>query len=90
MDNSLDHSFCAEFRQEIAQKGLAGVIKELLETKSVNAPRKRAYLARECNKKKSFKTKIEEITQSLKNTAPNLRPALLALRQDILGKKTEN
>ena len=90
MNSLLDHSFCADFRQEIAQKGLSGVIKDLLETKSVNAPRKKAYLARECNKKKSFKTQVEEITKSLNKTLPNLRPALIALRQDILGKKTED
>ena len=82
-DLKLDHNFCVDFREEISRHGISGVITELLDSKSVNVPNKKKYLARECGKKGSFKAQLENAFSTLITSQPHKKAALKGLKDEI-------
>ena len=84
MEIRLDHSFSESFRKEIAGGGLKVVIAGLLESKSTKVPLKKLYLARECQKKKSFRTQVEQVFNALCAEQPKNRVAFKALKNELI------
>ena len=82
----LNHEFCAKFRKDLKAQGLKAIVIELLTSKSEKVPLKKQYLAREC-KKPAFAAKIEAAISEVKQNNSALRPALNALRTEIIGAK---
>ncbi len=82
-DLKLDHNFCVDFREEISRHGISGVITELLDSKSVNVPNKKKYLARECGKKGAFKAQLENAFSTLITSQPHKKAALKGLKDEI-------
>ena len=83
--SNLNHEFCAKFRRDLKEQGLARVIVELLTSTSEKVPLKKQYLAREC-KKPAFAAKINDAITSVGNANRSLRPALNSLRTEIGAK----
>ncbi len=84
----LDHSFCAKFRKEIEGSRLKAVIDSLIDSKSESLPKKKAFLARACQKQKSFMKKVEEHIRALCKERPNKAVAFLALRDELVSVKS--
>jgi hypothetical protein len=82
----LDHSFCVKFRKEIEGSRLKAVIDSLIDSKSETLPKKKAFLARACQRQKSFMKKVEEYISALCKERPNKAVALLALRDELRAK----
>ena len=79
----LDHAFCAKFREDIERYGLKQVVRDLVVSTSAKVPLRKQYLARECNKKNSFKNQFVAACVELKNDR-QIRPAVIALQQEIV------
>ena len=82
--NELNHEFCAKFRTDLKTRGLQYVIVELLTSNSDKVGLKKLYLIREC-KKSGFAAKVEDAMTSVGENNRSLRPALKALRSEIIG-----
>lgn len=82
-DLKLDHAFCVSFREELSRNGVAGVLTELLDSKSTNVPNKKKYLARECGKKGAFKAQLENAFSTLITSQPHKKAALKGLKEEI-------
>jgi len=82
-DLKLDHAFCVDFREELSHRGISGVITDLLDSKSANVPNKKMYLARECGKKGSFRTQLENAFSTLTTMQPHKKVALKNLKEEI-------
>lgn len=82
-DLRLDHAFCVDFREEISRHGIAGVLTELIDSKSANVPNKKMYLARECGKKGSFRTQLENAFSTLCSKQPHKKGVLKNLQEEI-------
>ena len=83
----LDHSFGAKFRKEIEGRRLKAVIDSLVDSKSPSLPKKKAFLARACQRQKSFMKKVEEYIKALCKERPSKAVALLALRDELVPTK---
>ena len=57
-------------------------------SKSESLPKKKAFLARACQKQKSFMKKVEEHIKALCKERPNKAVAFLALRDELVSVKS--
>lgn len=80
----LDHSFCVKFREDIERYGLKQVIRDLVVSTSEKVPLRKQYLARECEKKNSFKNQFVAACADLKADR-QLRPAIMAIQKEIIA-----
>ena len=83
----MNHEFCAKFRNELASKGIASILIELIASKSEKVPMKKQYLARECAKKKAFKAQVSAACRSLlpKLCTTQEKLLIIALHQELTG-----
>ncbi|MBR2137000.1 MAG: hypothetical protein IJ852_03450 [Alphaproteobacteria bacterium] len=82
----MDHQFCAKFRKELASKGIASIVTELIVSKSEKVPLKKQYLARECAKKKAFKAQVSNACkQVLPAVSAQDRIKIIELHRELTG-----
>ena len=81
---TLDHSFCTKFRKDIKAYGLKQTLRDLLSSTNKVA-QKKLYLAREAEKKSSFKAELVAACDSLISENRSLLPAVRAVQKEILA-----
>ena len=79
----LDHSFCAKYRKEIKAYGLEQAIRDLLSSNN-KVGLKKQYLAREAEKKNSFRAELIAACDSIISVDRKLSPAVRAIQNEII------
>ena len=82
-EEKLDHSFCAKYRKEIKAYGLKQAVCDLLSSTN-KVELKKKYLAREAEKKESFKAELIAACDSLISTDRKLSLAVRAIQAEII------
>ncbi|MBQ7633103.1 MAG: hypothetical protein IJS88_03210 [Alphaproteobacteria bacterium] len=80
----LDHAFCSKYRKEIKAYGLQQAIRDLL-TSTNKVELKKQYLAREVEKKESFKADFVAACDSIISADRKLMPAVRAIQKVIIA-----
>lgn len=80
----LDHTFCSKYRKELKAYGLQQAVRDLL-TSTNKVELKKQYLAREVEKKESFKADFIAACDSIISADRKLSPAVRAIQKDIIA-----
>lgn len=81
--NVLDHSFCSKYRKELKAYGLKQAVRDLLSSNN-KVELKKQYLAREVEKKESFKAEFIAACDSIVSADRKLMPAVRAIQKEIV------
>lgn len=80
----LDHAFCSKYRKEIKAYGLQQAIVDLLNSNN-KVEMKKKYLAREAEKKESFKAELVAACDSLISADRKLSLAVRAIQNELIA-----
>ncbi len=79
----LDHSFCSKYRKELKAYGLQQAVRDLLSSNN-KVELKKQYLAREVEKRESFKAEFIAACDSIIFADRKLMPAVRAIQKEIV------
>ena len=80
----LDHDFCDAIRTDLSRYGLEFVLKmQILKSNSKKNPLRKAYLAREGKKKKTFKNNIRSTLDKIARECSELTIPAMRLKIEI-------
>ncbi len=82
-ENQLSHAFCEKYRKELKAYGLQQAVRDLISSCN-KAEMKKLYLAREAEKKQSFKAELIAACNSIINADRKLMPAVRNLQNEII------
>lgn len=80
----LDHAFCSKYRKELKAYGLQQAVRDLLASTN-KVELKKQYLAREAEKKESFKAEFIAACDSIICADRKLMPAVRAIQNEIIA-----
>ena len=80
----LDHTFCSKYRKELRAYGLQQAVRDLI-TSTNKVELKKRYLAREVEKKESFKADFIAACDSIISADRKLSPAVRAIQKEIIA-----
>jgi len=79
----LNHDFCVKYRKEIKAYGLKQAVRDLLSTTN-KVDLKKKFLAREAEKRESFRNELISVCNSIICDDRKLMPVIRSLQKEII------